>query len=360
MSLYEALLRPLLFKLPAEAAHEAACAALSWAGAVPGGRALLAAAFAHSDPVLETAVFGLRFPNPVGLAAGFDKDGRLAGVLPALGFGFVEAGTVTWAAQPGSPRPRLMRLPEAGALLNRMGFNNAGSQALAERLRSLGARPVPVGVNIGLNKDADQEDAPALYAKTFARLSLFGDYFVVNVSSPNTAGLRRLQEKLRLERILTAIAGYNGDKKPVLVKLSPDLEPEALEALLPVVQEHAAGLVLANTTVDPHLRQAALEAGGRRREPAFQGGGLSGAPLRARALELVRLAHSLCAGRLPIIGVGGIASAEDAHEFLSAGASLVQVYTGLVYKGPGLAGEICRGLARIRHVQGRVPAGAPR
>ena len=253
-----------------------------------------------------------------------------------------------------------MRLPEAEALLNRMGFNNAGAEALAGRLRALKRRPVPIGVNIGLNKDAGAEDAPALYAKTFARLSLFGDYFVVNVSSPNTAGLRRLQEKLKLERILMAIAGYNGDKKPVLVKLAPDLEPEALEGLLPVVGEHAAGLVLANTTVDPHLREAALEAGGRRREPAFQGGGLSGAPLRARALELVRRAHALGAGRLPIVGVGGISSAEDAHEFLSAGASLVQVYTGLVYRGPGLAGEICRGLAERLSAAGRVPLGAPR
>ncbi|MBI3297020.1 MAG: quinone-dependent dihydroorotate dehydrogenase [Elusimicrobia bacterium] len=356
--MYETLIRPLLFRLDAEAAHEAAAAALVLAGSLPGARALLSAAFAHSDPALETELWGLRFPNPVGLAAGFDKDARLAGVLPALGFGFIEVGTVTWDAQPGTLRPRLMRLPEARALLNRMGFNNAGAEAMAARLKALGARPVPLGVNIGLNKDADQDDAPALYAKTFARLSLFGDYFVVNVSSPNTQGLRLLQDKLKLERILLAIAGYNGDKKPVLVKLSPDLASESLEALMPLLSERAAGLVLCNTTIDPHLREAALEAGGRRREPAFQAGGLSGAPVREAALARVRQARAL--SPLPIIGVGGIFTAADAWEYLSAGASLVQVYSGLVYKGPGLPGQLCRGLVRLAREHGAAKVSPPR
>ncbi|MBI5595937.1 MAG: quinone-dependent dihydroorotate dehydrogenase [Elusimicrobia bacterium] len=355
MSLYTALIRPLLFRLDEESAHEAAAAALALAGSLPGAQGLLRAAFAHADPSLETTVWGLRFPNPVGLAAGFDKDARLVGALPALGFGFVEVGTVTLEPQPGNPRPRLMRLPEARALLNRMGFNNAGAEAMAARLKGLGARAVPIGVNIGLNKDADPEDAPALYAKAFARLSLFGDYFVVNVSSPNTQGLRLLQDRLKLERILTAVSGYNGDKKPVLVKLAPDLEPEALEKLCVFAAEHASGVILTNTTVDPHLREAALEAGGRRREPRFQGGGLSGAPLRETALERVRAARAAVAGRVPIVGVGGISDAEDAWEMLSAGASLVQVYTALVYEGPGLPGAICRGLARRT-----VGAGLPR
>ncbi|MDE2293311.1 MAG: quinone-dependent dihydroorotate dehydrogenase [Elusimicrobia bacterium] len=361
MTLYEALVRPLLFRLDAETAHEAAAAALAWTGSVPGARALLRAAFAVSDPALETEVWGLRFPNPVGLAAGFDKDARLAGVLPALGFGFVEVGTVTWAAQPGNPRPRLMRLPEARALVNRMGFNNAGAEAMAARLKALGARRVPVGVNIGLNKDADPDEAPALYAKTFARLALFGDYFVVNVSSPNTRGLRLLQDKLKLERILDAIAGYNGDRKPVLVKLSPDLEPGALKDLLPLVAAKAAGAVLTNTTTDPHLRAEALEAGGRRREPAFQEGGLSGAPLRPRALEAVRRARSITGGKLPLVGVGGVFAAEDAWALLEAGASLVQVYTGLVYRGPSLPGALCRGLARLARERGleRLDAARP-
>ncbi|TBR20590.1 quinone-dependent dihydroorotate dehydrogenase [bacterium] len=362
MSLYESLIRPLLFQLDAEAAHEAAAAALALAGTLPGAKALLSAAFAHRDPALERTLWGLRFPNPVGLAAGFDKDARLAGTLPALGFGFVEVGTVTWRAQPGNPAPRLMRLPEAEALLNRMGFNNAGAEAMAERLRALGAHPVPLGVNLGLNKDADADEAPALYAKTFARLSPFGDYFVVNVSSPNTAGLRALQDKLKLERILDAVAAVNGDKKPVLVKLAPDLDDAAFAALVPFVAERASGLILANTSVDPHLRHAALEAGGRRREPGFSGGGLSGAPVRARAAELVRRAKALTGGKCPIVGVGGVFDAEDAWELLSAGASLVQVYTGLVYRGPSLPGDICRGLVRRmrENVPAPLPAGAPR
>jgi dihydroorotate dehydrogenase len=348
MSLYSTLVRPLLFRLDAETAHEAAAAALALAGSLPGAKAVLSAAFAHRDPALETTVWGLRFPNPVGLAAGFDKDARLVGALPALGFGFVEVGTVTWEPQPGNPRPRLMRLPEAEALINRMGFNNAGAEAMAGRLRALGARSVPLGVNLGLNKDADPDQAPALYAKTFARLALFGDYFVVNVSSPNTAGLRALQDKLKLERILDAIAAVNGDKKPVLVKLAPDLDDASFSSLVPFVAERASGLILANTSVDPHQREAALEAGGRRREPPFQGGGLSGAPVRARAAELVRRARALAGPACPIVGVGGVFEARDAWELLSAGAALVQVYTGFVYRGPSLPGELCRGLARLK------------
>lgn len=353
MNLYETLVRPLLFRLDAETAHEAAAAALALAGSVPGARAVLAAAFAHRDPALETEVWGLRFPNPLGLAAGFDKDARLIGALPSLGFGFIEAGTVTWDPQPGNPRPRLMRLPEAEALLNRMGFNNAGAEAMASRLRALGARPVPLGINLGVNKNTDPDDAPALYAKTFARLALFGDYFVINVSSPNTQGLRLLQDKLKLERILTAVSGYNGDKKPILVKLSPDLEPEAFNTIMPLIAEHAAGVILSNTTTDPHLREAAIEGDGKRREPGFQAGGLSGAPLRAAALERVRLARTLTGGRLPIIGAGGIFSAQDAWDMLRAGASLVQVYTSLVFKGPGLPGEICAGLVALARTHGQ-------
>ncbi|TPW20568.1 MAG: dihydroorotate dehydrogenase, subfamily 2, partial [Elusimicrobia bacterium] len=324
MSLYTALVRPLLFRLDPEAAHEAAAAALALAGSLPGAKALLTAAFAHRDPALETRLWGLRFPNPVGLAAGFDKDAVMAEALPSLGFGFIEVGTVTFAAQPGNPHPRLMRLPEAEALINRMGFNNAGSDAMAARLKALGARPVPLGINLGLNKDADPELAPELYAKTFARLSLYGDYFVVNVSSPNTAGLRALQDKLKLERILDAVARVNGDKKPVLVKLAPDLGDEAFSALVPFVAERASGLILANTSIDPHLREAALESGDGRREPPFQGGGLSGAPVRARAVELVRRAKALTGGKCPLIGVGGVFDARHAWELLSAGASLVQ------------------------------------
>lgn len=344
-----------MFRLDAEDAHEAAAAALALAGSLPGAAGLLAAAFAHRDPALERTVWGLRFPNPVGLAAGFDKDARCVRGLAALGFGFVEVGTVTWEAQPGNPRPRLARLPEAEALVNRMGFNNAGSQAIAERLRALGAHPVPLGVNLGLNKDAAPEDAPALYAKTFARLAPFGDYFVVNVSSPNTAGLRALQDRLKLERILDAVAAVNGDGKPVLVKLAPDLDDASFDSLVGFLAERAAGLILANTATDPALRERALEAGGRRREVPFPGGGLSGAPVRARALELVRRAKALTGGKVPLVGVGGVSSAGDAWELLRAGASLVQVYSGLVYRGPGLPGALCRGLAALGREHGPAP-----
>lgn len=338
MSLYAREFRPWLFRMGPESAHALACAALRLAAWLPGARGLIGKFCAHADPALETTVAGLSFPNPVGLAAGFDKDCRLAGMLPALGFGFLELGTITLRPQAGNPKPRVFRFPESEALVNRLGFNSLGAEAAAARLRSLGRRPVPIGINIGLNKEVAHDDAPEEYAKTFVRLYPYGNYFAVNVSSPNTEGLRRLQDKLRLEKILTRLSGLNGDRKPIFVKLSPDLSPEALAEIVPVVMENAAGVIATNTTT-------ARPAGCERAENLQ--GGLSGAPLRDLSTRVIRQVYALSGGRLPIIGAGGVFSAEDAYQKIRAGASLVQLYTGLIYEGPGLPGEINRGLARL-------------
>lgn len=322
-----------------EAAHERAVRALEWSCRLPPARALIRAACAWEDPALRVEVAGLSFPNPVGLAAGFDKDCRIGRRLACLGFGFVELGTVTPRPQEGNPRPRVFRFPEARAVVNRLGFNNEGAERAAGRLRRQGPGPIPAGVNVGINKDVSPEDAPAQYALAFAKLYPYADYFTVNVSSPNTPGLRGLQDKRRLERILLRLKEYNGDRKPVFVKLAPDLDFEALAALLPVVEEHASGVVCTNTTLS---RPAELSD-----EAAHTQGGLSGAPLAPLATRMIREVYRLTGGRLPIIGVGGILGPEDAYQKIRAGASLVQVYTGLVYEGPGLPGRINRGLSEL-------------
>jgi dihydroorotate dehydrogenase len=283
---------------------------------------------------LEKTVFGVRFPNPVGLAAGFDKDGKLVPILPALGFGFLEIGSVTLEPQPGNPRPRLFRAPESRALINRMGFNSDGCNAVARRLASRPKPEVPLGINLGLNKGTPAEMAPEAYAKTFSVLADYGDYFVVNVSSPNTPGLRDLQKVAELEAILEAVQAANTAKKPVLVKLSPDMAEEDFHAAIRTTEKSAQGLVISNTTISRDGVDARWKN---------EAGGLSGAPLKTRALELVRRARSIT--RLPIIGTGGIETAEDARERLSAGADLVQLYTGMIYGGPGTAKRIARGLA---------------
>lgn len=335
--LYERFLRPLLFRLDAERAHEAMSALLGLAGKVPLGPSLLSLSLGRPAASLETEVLGLRLSNPIGLAAGFDKDARLCAVLPALGFGFLEVGSVTLRPQPGNPKPRLFRLPEQEALVNRLGFNNAGAEAVAARLRRL-RRAVPLGVNLGLNKETPKEKAPQEYAQAFAILKDCADYFVVNVSSPNTPGLRDLQERLFLEKILSAIAQRNEDKTPVLVKISPDLSPEQLPDLLDLVEKSASGLIVSNTTLSRPGLPADL--------PQIQGG-LSGAPLRSLSTDIIRRAYRHTQGRLPIIGVGGVFSGGDAFEKIRAGASLVQLYTGLVYGGPGTVYRIQRELAAL-------------
>jgi dihydroorotate dehydrogenase len=289
------------------------------------------------EPGLERSVFGVRFPAPVGLAAGFDKNAVALPAWEGLGFGFAEIGTVTALAQPGNPRPRLFRLPELGAVINRLGFNNDGADVIAARLGELkrtGAWPgIPVGVNLGKSKVTPLEAATEDYVSSFTRLRAFGDYFVLNVSSPNTPGLRQLQDKTALEGLLAAVQAANTLRQPLLLKIAPDLEWSAIEEILLLVERHRlSGIIATNTTID-HTSVV---------ESLRQQGGLSGGPLRARSLEVLRFI--VARTRLPVIGVGGIASADDALERLDAGAALLQIYTGLIYQGPGLVREIYRAL----------------
>ena len=292
------------------------------------------------DPKLERTVFGLRFPNPVGLAAGFDKEAEALAAWQTLGFGFVEVGTITAFAQPGNLRPRIFRFPELGAVVNRMGFNNSGANTVAARLEALtatGRRPsIPIGINLGKSRVTPLEDATKDYLISFDRLFASADYFVLNVSSPNTPGLRTLQGKAELNELLGAVQAANRAKsasKPVLLKIAPDLEFVQIEEILELVTAHGlAGLVATNTTLDHSSLPKAAD----------QTGGLSGKPLRARSTEIVRF---ICARtKLPVIAVGGIFDADSALEKLDAGAALVQLYTGFIYRGPALIGEICEAL----------------
>jgi dihydroorotate dehydrogenase len=333
--LYEAL-KPFLFNLDAERVHEEASGLMRWAVPVPGAAAALAA-LAGPRPRRDHAVeaFGLRFPNPVGLAAGFDKDGLLAPLLPALGFGFVEIGSVTLEPQPGNPRPRLFRIPEERAILNRMGFNSAGARQVARVLASQPRASVPLGINLGLNKGVAASQAPERYARTFRILQEHGDYFVVNVSSPNTPGLRSLQGPQELVAILGAVREADTSHKPLLVKLSPDLNEEDLEATVKAADPLVQGFVVSNTTVSREGLDARWKG---------EAGGVSGAPLKARALALLKRMKTLTAK--PLVAVGGIETAADALERLRAGATLVQLYTGLVYGGPGTVNRILRGFEK--------------
>ncbi|MGM0578595.1 MAG: quinone-dependent dihydroorotate dehydrogenase [Myxococcota bacterium] len=327
------LLRPLLFRMDPERAHDLTFRALELLGPVARAAARLRAG--ARSPRLATEVAGLELGGPVGLAAGLDKDGRLVRLWPCLGFGSVELGTVTAHAQPGNPRPRLFRFPEEGALVNRMGFNNAGSDALAKRLRGLrdgGWEPVvPVGVNIGKSKITPLDEAVDDYRTSARRLRDVADYLVINVSSPNTPGLRELQDKEHLARILDGVRSEAGDV-PVFVKLAPDLDLSALDEAVAVAESGgAAGIVATNTTI----RRYDL--------PDVGPGGLSGRPLLPRALEVVRhVAHST---ELPVIGVGGIRTIDDVEAMLGAGARAVQVYTAFIYEGPMLASRLNRSLA---------------
>lgn len=331
MKLYKNLLRPLLFTLDPEAVHHLAIGALRWAG--PIGAALASA----PDPRLSRTVFGVRFPNPVGLAAGFDKNGVALKAWQALGFGFAEIGTITARAQAGNPKPRIWRLPREQALLNRLGFNNDGADAIAVRLRrkrdSGGWPHIPVGINLGKSRVTPIDEANSDYLLSFERLHHFGDYFVLNVSSPNTPGLRTLQDRAALESLLTAIQRRNPHRTPILVKIAPDLAGEAIEQILALAEEQqVAGIIATNTTID----HSAL-ATHQRRE-----GGLSGAPLRKRSTEIVKFIAARSS--IPIIAAGGILTVDDALEKFDAGASLVQLYTGFVYEGPRLIREICGAL----------------
>jgi dihydroorotate dehydrogenase len=332
MDVYQAILRPMMFLLPPEAAHHLALAGLR---AVP--RAALRAVFGPMprDPV---KLFGLEFPNRVGLAAGMDKNALALRAWEAMGFGFIEAGTVTALPQPGNPKPRCFRHPAERALVNRMGFNNAGASAIASRLARLKAAgrwpTVPVGMNIGKSKVTPNEQAASDYVTSFRLLQPFGDYFTINVSSPNTPDLRALQELDSLARILRAVRMVDGGK-PVLVKIAPDLEEEQIVGIAGLAEsEGLAGLIATNTTLD----QNALPPSAR------QAGGLSGAPLAERSTEVIKILRRHTS--LPLIASGGVMSAEDARRKIEAGADLVQIYTGLVYSGPALIRQITAALAR--------------
>lgn len=350
-----ALLRPLLFALPAEAVHELASASLRRLLSTPTLRAAARRSFAVEDPALEITRWGIRFPNPVGLAAGFDKSGESFNALGALGFGFVEIGTVTARAQPGNPRPRLFRLPEDRALLNRMGFNNPGAAAVAARLARTAIEPV-LGINLGKSKVTPLEEASADYLFSLGALEAYARYLVVNVSSPNTLDLRRLQDAGPLRELLRTLRAHAAERaaargeepRPLLVKIAPDLsDAQVDEAVEIAATEGAAGIVAVNTTISREgLRTP------RGRLEALGAGGISGAPVHARALEVVARIYRHTGGTLPIIAVGGISTAEHAWAAIRAGASLVQLYTGFVYRGPTVAREINRGLLVLLRREG--------
>lgn len=293
---------------------------------------------------LSRELFGLTFKNPVGLAAGFDKDGKHYEAMSHLGFGFIEIGTVTPKPQIGNPQPRLFRLPKDEALINRMGFNNEGVEALVERLKKGKPENIIIGGNIGKNKVTPNEQATQDYAYCFNALFPYVDYFVVNVSSPNTPGLRELQEKEPLTKLLGMLQVLNistAAPKPILLKIAPDLTNEQLDDIIEIVgQTNIAGIIAANTTIDRSRLQTPTS-----KIEKIGNGGLSGQPVKSRATEVIQYLSQKSDGELPIIAVGGIASAKDAKEKLDAGASLVQVYTGLVYEGPGLIKKICSGLS---------------
>jgi dihydroorotate dehydrogenase len=329
------VVKPLLYQLPAETAHGTVHALLEGVQGTPFER-LLASRYRVEDPRLAVDAFGQRFPNPVGVAAGFDKNAEIPSALASLGFGHVEIGGVTAEAQAGNPKPRMFRLREDRGIINRMGFNNHGADRVGARMASQSLPDVPVGANIGKSKSTPLESAEEDYLYTYERLSAHADYFVVNVSSPNTPGLRELQNRENLERILTTL--QDAGASPLLVKLSPDLPEAAVEDALDLVTElDLDGVIATNTTTE---RPDGLRNGHRDEE-----GGLSGRPLTDRATEMVRFTAERV--DVPVVGVGGVFTAEDAYRKIRAGARVVQLYTGLVYRGPSIARDINEGLLEL-------------
>ena len=335
-------LKPLIFRFSPEVAHEWTMRLLTLACAIPGVAWMLRRHYTVTDKRLEVSIAGLTFPNPVGLAAGFDKDARWLKEMRTLGFGFVEIGTVTPIPQKGNPRPRLFRLPADRGVINRMGFNNGGMVQAAAKLRR---RPqgLLVGGNIGKNKTTPNASADLDYLKSFQSLHAHVDYFVVNVSSPNTPGLRELQSKEPLTQLLQLLMNENATmptSRPIFLKIAPDLSDSELDDIIDLVQETGiAGVIATNTTISREGLQM-----DEARVQEMGPGGLSGAPVSERSTEVIRYLHTKSGGSFPIIGVGGICSGVDAQEKLDAGASLVQVYSGLIFEGPGLVRRINRHL----------------
>lgn len=365
MDIYQFVLRPLLFNLlkaDPENLHSKTIRSLEWLGnhsdtlgtthnvyRQPANwvKSGFEQWFCLCDSRLSQSLFGLQFPNPVGLAAGFDKDGVATPMWSSLGFGFAEVGTVTSQAQPGNPRPRLFRLPKDQAALNRMGFNNCGATAMAARfakrkqqLNSL----IPIGINLGKSKVTPLEEAANDYRQSFKLLKNYGNYFVVNVSSPNTPGLRKLQDAAMLASILDALQEENDLQKPIFVKIAPDLEWEAITEIVSLAKSYKlAGIIATNTTIKREaLKTQILARTGK--SPSEEAGGISGKPVRERSTEIIRYIWQQTQGEIPIIGVGGIFTPEDAWDKITAGASLIQIYTGWVYQGPGMIRRILQGL----------------
>jgi dihydroorotate dehydrogenase len=339
---YQYLIKPFFFLFDPERAHYLLADIIKFSMKIPGVPALFRLVYGYEHPSLARTVFGIRFPNPVGLGAGFDKNALLVDEFAHLGFGFIEVGTVTPKAQPGNDKPRLFRLPADAGIINRMGFNNDGLDAMKLRLQNRKSQVI-IGGNLGKNKVTPNEEADEDYCKGFESLYDVVDYFVVNVSSPNTPNLRALQEKEPLQNLLLRLQSLNAAKpkqKPILLKIAPDLTDEQLDDVIEIVlSTKIAGLIATNTTLsrDGLVSEDTLKS---------QQGGLSGKPVRARSTEVIAYVHQKSNGQIPIIGVGGIHSAADALEKLRAGASLVQIYTGFIYEGPGLIKEINQGIVQ--------------
>lgn len=342
--MYKAFLKPIFFLFPPETIHHLVFKLIKFFCRIPGIPALLKSAYVINDKRLERTLFGLTFPNPVGLAAGFDKDAKLFDELGYFGFGFIEIGTLTPKAQPGNEKPRMFRLPEDEALINRMGFNNGGAAAAVERLKKRKTK-ILIGGNIGKNKITPNEEAVNDYQQCFHALVNYVDYFVVNVSSPNTPNLRALQDKEPLTKLLNHIKLLNQKQKqprPILLKIAPDLSNEQLDDIISIMQDTKIdGLIATNTTIDrSNLKSSKTEV------EAIGAGGLSGKPLTKRATEVIRYLSERSNRSFPIIAVGGIHTGADAIEKLNAGASLVQVYTGFIYEGPAIVKRINKELLK--------------
>ena len=340
--MYKRVFRPLLFLFSPETIHHLIIFGLKVGRWVPGFTALMRGCFTLRHPSLQREVFGIKFANPVGLAAGFDKNAEVYNELSAFGFGFVEAGTVTPKAQPGNPRPRLFRLKKDGALINRMGFNNRGGEAMLKRLRRKKHRTV-VGVNLGKNTDTPNAQAPADYLHSFRMLYDYGDYFVVNVSCPNVKNLCGLQNREELEKIIGGLTEFRRGQalyRPILLKISPDLDDTQIDDTIEVVRRTGIdGIVAVNTTTSRERLRTR-----KKTVKTLGNGGLSGAPLTGRAIEVVRYVRGKMGKDFPIIGVGGLMTVEEAAAMLDAGANLIQLYTGFIYNGPAFVRRICKQL----------------
>ncbi len=344
--MYKAILRPIFFLFQPETIHHFVFKAIKFLFKIPGISQLVKSIYVIEDSSLERKLFGLTFPNPIGLAAGFDKDAKLFDELGNFGFGFIEIGTLTPKAQPGNEKPRMFRLPEDNALINRMGFNNEGAEAATLRLKNRKTKII-IGGNIGKNKITPNEEAVSDYEKCFESLFDYVDYFAVNVSSPNTPNLRALQDKEPLTHLLKRLKEINAKKKnpkPILLKIAPDLTNEQLDDIIDIVKETKIdGIIASNTTISRanlHASDSELQKMGA--------GGLSGKPLTKRSTEVVKYLSDKSNKAFPIIASGGIHSAADAIEKLNAGASLVQIYTGFIYEGPAIAKKINKEI--LKHI----------